>query len=359
MKGYFGAFLFILGLSLLFAVESIAACERPAEYLESFVHNDLRLEYWSNFPLGQKNLCIKKVIFVVQGNERNAYARFKSIDKLIKKYDLEREILIISPAFKAIRDDYAPDEYYFSSNGWKEGDVSLNIGNEVSSFELTDRLLSGVLGNQKFPFLQKVMIAGHSAGGQFAQRYALFTLMTDVFQRVRFAFIILNPSSYTYPLSLRPSPLLEETFILPYTYVNNIRMMKPEFLTSGGNCPIEYDDYKYGMQNKNEYASRSPNYLSILKYMNREVFYFVGSLDILTDGSDDLDVRCEAMLQGQNRLERAKNFFNLINRYYFHQHTFGIVDGIGHDNIGMLNSSKVVNALLDVPSLRKRAAKHR
>lgn len=357
MKRYLGVLLFIVGLTFILAKSSFGACSRPGEYLEDFFYSDLKLEYWSNFPLDKKNPCIKKVIFVVQGNERNAYSRFKSIDRLTKKYDLEKEILIISPAFKAIRDDFAENEYYFSSAGWKEGDKSLNLNHEVSSFDLTDNLLSTVLGNDRFPYLQKVMIAGHSAGGQFAQRYALFSVLPDAFPKVKFSFFVLNPSSYTYPLSVRPSPLLDDVFLLPYYYLGSIRIMKPEFLISAGNCPNEYDDYKYGMNNRNEYGSRIPTYQSILNYVNREVYYFLGALDTNTDGSDDLDLRCEAKLQGRHRLERGQNYFKLIDRYYFHHHQIGIIDGVGHDNAGMLNSKQVVDALLDSPS-QKRAAKH-
>lgn len=358
MKRYFGVLVFIVGLASIFAKSSFGACSRPNEYLDDFYYNGLKLEYWSNFPLNKKNSCIKKVIFVVHGNERNAYSRFKSVDRLTKKYDLEKEILIISPAFKAIRDDFAADEYYFSSAGWKEGDKSLNLGNEVSSFELTDKLLSTVLDADPFPYLQKVMVAGHSAGGQFAQRYALFSLLPDAFPQVGFSFFVLNPSSYTYPLSVRPSPLLDDVFLLPYYYLGSIRIMKPEFLISAGNCPDEYDDYKYGMNNKNDYASRIPAYQSILNYVNREVFYFLGALDTSTDDSDDLDLRCEAKLQGRHRLERGQNYFKLIDRYYSHHHKIGIIPGVGHDNAGMLNSAQVVDALLDPPS-QKRTAKHR
>ena len=58
---------------------------------------------------------------------------------------------------------------YWSESCRKTGDASLDTG-RLSSFAVVDRLLAGVT-TAGYPSLKRIVVAGHSAGGQFVNRY--------------------------------------------------------------------------------------------------------------------------------------------------------------------------------------------
>ena len=81
----------------------------------------------------------------------------------------------------------------------------------------------------RYPNLREVTIAGHSAGGQFVQRYAAGTRIEQqpaiAALGLRFRYVVANPSSYMY--------------LFP---------REPDALT--GRCP-RFDEYKFGLTDVN------------------------------------------------------------------------------------------------------------
>ena len=67
---------------------------------------------------------------------------------------------------------------------------------DVSAFEVFDSLIGSIIGSQNFPNLRSVVIFGHSAGGQFVNRYAACSR----FERhgVAVKYVVMAPSSYLY-----------------------------------------------------------------------------------------------------------------------------------------------------------------
>src|SRR5438445_13467960 len=92
-------------------------------------------------------------------------------------------------------------ELAFSCNGWKDGEPAL--GSAIDSFSAMDGLLAALDDKARFPALKEIVVAGHSAGGQYVQRYAAGnriepTLSTPV------RYLVANPSSYLYLEPWRP-----------------------------------------------------------------------------------------------------------------------------------------------------------
>jgi hypothetical protein len=91
---------------------------------------------------------------------------------LVSHPDLEstwrRRTIVLAPHFQE-RSDAASDEHWWKGN-WREGGES----DGVSSYAVVDTLVAR-LRNGMFPNLKWIVITGHSAGGQFTQRYAAFT----------------------------------------------------------------------------------------------------------------------------------------------------------------------------------------
>jgi pimeloyl-ACP methyl ester carboxylesterase len=84
-----------------------------------------------------------------------------------------------------------------------------------------------------FPNLHSVVLAGHSAGGQFVQRYA-----TANTERLPTLYIVANPSSYLYMDKQRWTASSPE-FAVPSPQEQSI-------------CPL-YNHYKYGLEGLNIY----------------------------------------------------------------------------------------------------------
>jgi hypothetical protein len=168
-----------------------------------------------------------------------------------------------------------------------------------------------------FPQLQAVVIIGHSAGGQFVNRYVAGG-EGCANPTVEVRYVVMNPSSYLYVDGRRRS---QETgrFEVPET-----------------GCD-EYDDYKYGMRDLNAYmervgADRIRGYL-----FERRTYYLAGGEDTRRGGS--LDTGCQANLQGPNRRARYANYREYAKLFEgWTGSIFEIVPQVGHNGRGMLSS---------------------
>ena len=81
-----------------------------------------------------------------------------------------------------------------------------------------------------FPNLRRIVVAGHSAGGQFTLRYAMSNKLHDELA-IEFSYVVAKPSSYPWPDTARPLPvddahpgvaeqrLVEQLARRPTTYV--------------------------------------------------------------------------------------------------------------------------------------------
>lgn len=275
------------------------------------------IRYFHSLPLTQ-NAAVRRALIVVHGNGRNADDYY---DYAIAAAKLERQLdfaVVLAPNFRTRDDGPAPNEHYWSSHGWKGGDRSLGT-NRISSFAVMDELLARICGSRSavFPNLRVVVIAGHSAGGQFVARYVAGGAgCTNTAVEVRY--LVMNPSSYL--------------------YVDGRRRAATGglFETPRSSCD-DYDDYKYGLRKLNWYMRRVGPGEIRRRLFTRKTWYIAGEAD--TGAGRSLDQSCEAMLQGANRLERYGNYRDYAA--LFEDWTgaeFLTVPGIGHSGRKMLKN---------------------
>lgn len=321
-----------------------AACSTKGACDRTLTIGTKKITYYSNFPLNQLNNCIEQVIYVVHGSEREAESRYFSVLNAAKSLNKQNNVLIIAPFFKTNDDNPGSNDYYWTDSGWKQGNTSTNNGTQISSFSVADTILNTVTTNAMFPLLKNVTVTGHSAGGQYTQLYALTTPNPDQHPTFSYQFLVLNPSNYSYLNNLRPHPTTSNLFEQPVYWDGKSWKMKPAY-QAAGNCPNSYNEYKYGLDDRNNYASQFPINTLINQFLGRKVYYFLGDQD--TDPNDpSLDTTCSAKLQGPYRLKRGQNFYAFLNQYYpTHQHAVGIVPGVGHEGSEMYGSN-VVKAVL-------------
>ena len=266
---------------------------------------------------------VERGYIMVHGTNRNAEDYFRwALASTVAAGKLDRTA-VVAPHFKARTqagrgDAVEPGEWFWSNEGWKAGLAALN--GAVTSYEVMDRILDCFNDAARWPDLREVVVAGHSAGGQYVQRYAAFNRQEPK-MRVRVRYVPANPSSYVY---------LDEVRLSQGGVCTPQGECKGEFAPywDAGNCTA-YNHYRYGLEKLEGYAAGMNPEQVRRQFASRDVTYLVGELDTRTD-DPTLDKSCPAQAQGPNRRERGTAFWNYIKRRYQAPHRFDIATGCGH-----------------------------
>lgn len=193
------------------------------------------------------------------------------------------------------------DTLHWELTGWMGGDAAEGPV-ATSSFAAIDALLDRI--QAQCPRLERLVLAGHSGGGQVAQRYAVLGA-----KRPGLRYVIANPSSYAWLSSARPGPLCDG-----------------------------YDDWKYGLSALPDYAGGMDRAALAWRYAQRDVTYLLGG-DDRDPAHPALDNAAAARSQGPHRLARGEAFFADLHRQFPDTpHTLHIVPGVGHDGRGIFTN---------------------
>ena len=151
----------------------------------------LRVPYYSNLLLDAPHPEVTRAVVVIHGTLRNAVDYYRAmVEAAAKAPGADSTTLIIAPQFLTEPDvaaDTLPGSYlYWAYMGWRSGDPSLSTTahprpGSISSFAVIDTILFRLA--QFNPNLTPLVVAGHSAGGQFVNRYAAGTRIHDTLLR--------------------------------------------------------------------------------------------------------------------------------------------------------------------------------
>ncbi|MBI1862139.1 MAG: hypothetical protein HYR96_14590 [Deltaproteobacteria bacterium] len=279
------------------------------------------VDYYRSRPLDGPDESVERAAILMHGMLSNADHYYEVLVQAALGLPTAPGLILIAPHFAA-----GPGPHLqWNDTSWKAGDDSdtPGVSSQFSSFDAMDSLLTHVLDRTHFPNLKQVVVAGHSAGGQFVSRYSSATALgTD---RVRF--VVGNPSSWLY---LTQSRVVSEGFGVP----------------SG--CP-DYDHYPYGLNLPNRYVKSRLDGIQ-KRFANRRVTVFLGELDTL---DEDLDLSCEGMAQGRHRLFRGQNYYEVMKAFFsVPLLEMIIVPGVGHDGEKMFNSRQGVELLFSMQPSR-------
>jgi hypothetical protein len=289
----------------------------------------LRIPYCSNRSLTTHNPAVRRAIIVVHGQGRNGPGYFQSMLDAAQSAGVQSETLIIAPHFLIEEDvqahGLANDVPFWTEDGWKQGDDSLSTAAHPraareSSFDFTFAILRDIGNRTVFPNITRVVLVGHSAGGQLVQRFAAAAGPAARIAR----YVVANPSSYLYMDGKRIG------------------------LVSAPPLCGNYNSYKYGLENLNRYMlNRGVNALRT-QYSQAHVVYLLGA-DDRDPKDDDLDKSCPAAVQGAHRLERGNRFYEWLGQHYggeiYGRHRKVIVPGVGHSAGGMFNSMEGIQQI--------------
>ena len=300
--------------------------------------SDYKITYFSPSNLSFKNNNIRRLVIVLHGNSRTALTRQNDIVQAANTEGKYLETLIISPHFISNQElvDNNLDDYhlYWRDNGWMEGALSSSSGaypreESFSSFEVVDDIISQIILGNNFPNLRQVVLTGFSGGGQFMNRYASSNRVHELFEKdynIDFQYLIASPSSYMYFNEERRVDGSTEQFEKP-----NV-----------GNCGL-YNNYKYGTNMLNQYMKYYHLDTLINRYKRRKISYGVGSRDN-NPNSSSMDDSCQAMFQGNHRLERATIFVNYLKHIYGdlgNNHKLYIAQGVNHNSTTFYNRNNI------------------
>ena len=139
--------------------------------------------------------------------------------KAVRKAGCLQDTVVVAPHFSIDIDALLrPDReaYWDASNHWKRGNLSSRDRKQrISSFAAIDEIAAALSDRKRFPNVRRIVIAGHSAGGQFVQRYTAGRPPQEWERRLPIRYVIANPGRYFYFNDLRPAPAFDGTFRRP------------------------------------------------------------------------------------------------------------------------------------------------
>jgi hypothetical protein len=196
-----------------------------------------------------------------------------------------------------------------------------------------DRMLEYILEHkdQRFTNLKRIVVAGHSAGGQYTQRWALLSSSPSfTFEQFHLRVIVANPRSLCW---LDDRRMVNGTLRVP--------------LQAEEECPL-YNEWEWGLGPgeflDTPYKSRAFQTTGVdrivERYAERDVIYLAGEEDTIPNGE------CQDKMQGDFRKERSANFFAALPQIYGRPvHKRLVAQGVPHDHSLLFQSPEGQQAL--------------
>jgi len=343
---------FLLGLIVFFAASGWAApCTTISaactEWI-TFGNGQARSLIYRTYPLDVKNEDIRAALVMIHGAGRDADNYFRTTVAAAFLADALDNTLVISPRFASnsggggggCNDLLAPNEVNWpcGGNSWRSGGVSTS-NKELNSFDFADEILRKLGRKEIFPNLKKIIVAGHSAGGQFVSRYGMANQIHDKLG-IAVNYVVSNPSSYSYLDDTRPKDMAYTINARAPGYVPAPSPTgEGEGTVGPGGLPFRplrdgrgctgFDQWPYGLKNRGGYTSKLTDDQLKSQLVARPVTYLLGEIDILPLGG--FDGSCAAMAQGPTRLARGQAFSRYINEKFGAHHAIIIVPLCGHN----------------------------
>src|SRR5712692_4676139 len=318
-------------LSLLLLATTLAVDAEPCTQATAACMEPVRLEAEGRFvnvyrsmPLTQPNQAVRLAYIMIHGAGRNADHYFATALASTFLAGRLNDTVVIAPRFagndsRNCQDRLDAGEVSWKCGGWPAGERPVD-DSPIHSYDFIDRLLVMLANREVFPNLRRIVLAGHSAGGQFVNRNSAAGRGPKSVS-VPVDFIVSNPSSYLYFEPLRPAAGMK---------------CSPKGECAGDFVALEdvskcagYNRWRYGLEQRSGYAASIEDAELGSQLVSRHVTYLLGELDTLPIAG--FDSSCSAMLQGPNRLERGMAYWNYLKKRLSAEHRLVTVPLCGHN----------------------------
>jgi pimeloyl-ACP methyl ester carboxylesterase len=318
------------GAAVAPCVTVAGGCERWI----TFGGGPARSMVYATYALDKPNATLTRALIMVHGASRNADHYFETANAAGFLAGALDNTLIVAPRFIAGADKPSTNEVMWPEGGtsWRAGGFS-PTNPTISSFDFIDELIRKLTNKKNFPNLTKIVVAGHSAGGQLATRYAMTSKVHDT-PGVQISYVVANPSSYAWPAAVRPLPTGDadsaaankealgkegETLHTNYTFGAADATKAPNF-----------NKWPSGLESLAGYSAGMNTDQLIKQLVARPTTYLFGQVDVLPLGG--FDASPNGMSQGPTRRARGEAFFKYMTETLGAKHNAMIVSECGHND---------------------------
>lgn len=305
------------------------------------------MRLYRSHALDTRNAAIERALIMVHGQNRTSGNYFRSAMAAAFLAGALDNTIVIAPRFASnqggeCRDRLAADELNWVCNGpesWRNGGSSIDKA-QVTSYHVTDEILQRLARKDVFPNLRVIVVAGHSAGGQYTTRYAMTNTSHDRIG-ISIRYVVANPSSYTYPDALRP------TVNAAGQSTENVNQTRAASITFQAFAHAErcaaFDQWPYGVQRRVGYSAEFSAEQLIKQLTSRPTTFLVGEYDIFP--VQGFDASCSAMAQGTTRLARGVAYGRYLSEKFGASHRTMVVPDCGHNARCIFTTNQVLPLL--------------
>ncbi|QHN05132.1 alpha/beta hydrolase [Granulicella sp. WH15] len=312
-----------------------------------------RAMIYRSYPLSAKSSTIRRALIMVHGTNRNADHYFRTATSAAFLAGALDDTIVISPSFlsadRGCNDKLQPNEVSWSCRGdsWRSGGVSLS-NKDLTSFDFIDEILRKLADKKMFPNLTQVVIAGHSAGGQFVARYEMANRVHDTLG-ISISYVVSNPSSYAWPDATRALPTGDAA---PEAAVAGWKSEAPHTDFSYGPFDAtkdpKYDLWPYGLEQRTEgYTVKMSDEQLKKQLVSRPTTYLLSQVDTLPLGG--FDSGASAMAQGATRRARGEAYVKYINEKMGAKANIMIIPECGHNDRCVYTTDSALNVIFPKP----------
>lgn len=291
---------------------------------------------YTSRSLDARDENIRRALIMVHGTNRNADHYFSTAVSAAFLAGALDDSVVISPriasAAGSCKDTLAANEVSWSCTGdsWRSGGTAASHP-DLTSFDFVDAILKKLANKALFPNLRAIVVAGHSAGGQFVARYQMANRVHETLG-VPITYVVANPSSYAWPDASRPQATgdaaAESAKGAWETEKVHTNFSYGAFDASA--CP-NYDRWPAGLTNRTGgYTARTDEAQLKRQLVTRPTTFLLGQVDTLPLGG--FDSSCPAMAQGATRRARGEAYVNYIDERLGAKHVIQIVPECGHND---------------------------
>jgi hypothetical protein len=350
--------LVLLSLAPAYAASPCISATSACTEWVAFGGGPWRSMIYRTYSLDVRNEQITRALVMIHGTNRDADNYYRNALASAFLGNALEDTVVIAPRIASndhgCQDKLAANEVSYSCSGdsWRSGGTASN-NDKLTSFDFIDEVLRKLARKEIFPNLKHIVVAGHSAGGQFVNRYEMANQVHEKLG-VPVSYVVANPSSYAYPDNTRPNAADWPVTAGAPGYVPELpagrggrggsdgatpgeAVFRP--FSDGRNCTT-YDQWPYGFQHRSGYTAHLTDDEMKKQLASRPTSYLVGELDILPLGG--FDSSCPAMAQGPTRLARGLAFTKFVNQKLGAHQESVIIPECGHNARCMFTDEKAL-----------------
>ena len=299
---------------------------------------------YRSYSLDAANPRITRALVMVHGTGRNADHYFLTAMSAAFLAGSLDDTVVIAPHMIDATDRAEPNEVVWQTS-WRTGGPARDNA-ALSSFDFVDEILHKLARKAVFPNLGRVVVTGHSAGGQFANRYAMSNKAHGTLG-VEVSYVVANPSSYAWPTAIRPLPQDDAEPVAAkdgWNYEASASPLPPHTNFTYG--PFDaakapnFNQWPAGLEKRTGYTTQMTDDQLKKQLVERPTTFLLGQVDTLPLGG--FDSSPTSMAQGPTRRARGEAYVKYVNEQMGAKHAIVIVSECGHNDRCMYTTGDVL-----------------